>query len=421
LLLPTLAILVFLRLLLRSGGIYRRQALMLFSGSLLPLLTFFLEPAGINPVAPLDPVILVLNVSSLLYAVAIFRFRMLEVVPIGRDTAIERMASGVLVLDAQNRIADLNPAAGQVLALSRRATVGRPAGQALAAYPDLRQFLELQTVASTEITLQGPSQPRYFQVQASPLTHPGGFHLGRLILLQDVTEQRQAQAQLLEQRWAQATLQERELLAQELHDGLAQNLGFLNLQAQAAQLYLSSGQGQAAQDSLDRLAQVALEVQGDTRELIGDLLTISLPSEGFCSTLRHVVMRFEEQNGLHVSLDIEHDAEVDCDPSVLPPAFGVQLLRIVQEALANVRKHAGGPTQINVRLRAQAGQLQLTVQDNGAGFDPAQTGADGRRFGFQVMRQRAERIGGQLAVHSAPGQGTRVEVCVPLGEDTGTR
>ncbi len=163
--------------------------------------------------------------------------------------------------------------------------------------------------------------------------------------------------------------------------------------------------------------KVALEVQGDPRELIGNLLTISLPSEGFCSTLRHVVTRFEEQNGLHVSLEIEHAAEAGCDPSVLPPAVGVQLLRIVQETLANVRKHAGGPTQISVRLRAEAGQLQLTVQDNGAGFDPALAGADGKRFGLQVMRQRAARIGGQLAVHSAPGQGTRVEVRVPLASD----
>ena len=84
-LLPTLSVLLFLRLSLRSRGVYRRQALMLFIGAALPLLTFFLEPAGINPLAPLDPVILMWNVSSLLYALAIFRFHMLEVVPIGRE------------------------------------------------------------------------------------------------------------------------------------------------------------------------------------------------------------------------------------------------------------------------------------------------------------------------------------------------
>ena len=415
LLLPTLALLVFVGLLLRSRGIYRRQALILFIGSLLPMLTYFGEPAGINPIEPLDPVIIVQNVSSLLYFLAIFRFGMLEVVPIGRDTAIERMANGVLVLDAQNRIVDLNPAAGEVLALSRETTVGRPAWEALAAYPDLSKLLAQNATASTEITLERSNQPRTFQVQASPLTHPGGFHMGQLLLLQDVTEQRRAQAQALEQQWAQATQHERELLGQELHDGLAQSLAFLNVQAQATQIYLQSGQEEAVQASVVRLAEAARDLQGDTREMIGQLLTVSLPSEGFCTTLRQAVARFEQQNSLPVRLDIVHDADKACDPSVLPADAGVQLLRIVQEALANVRKHAGSPTQIHVELRATDGHLQLTVADNGNGFDPALSGSDGKRFGLQVMRQRAESIGARLAVQSAPGQGTRVQVSVPLG------
>jgi len=142
--------------------------------------------------------------------------------------------------------------------------------------------------------------------------------------------------------------------------------------------------------------------------------TISLPSEGLCSMLRPAVARFEEQNGLHVSLEFDGDVDAVCDPSALSPAAGVHLLRITQEALANVRKNAGSPSQIAVRLRAEAGQLELTIADNGAGFDPALPGAGGKHFGLQVMGQRAERIGGQMAVHSTPDQGTRVEVCVPL-------
>lgn len=413
-LLPTLAGLMFLRLLLRSGGIFRRQALMLLIGTALPLLTFFLEVARINPLAPLDPVILMWNVSSLLYALAIFRFRMLEVVPIGRDTAIERMANGVLILDAANRIVDLNPAAGEVLALSRGATIGQPAGQALAAYPDLSGLLEQKTSASVEVTLSRAGQPRYFQAQVSPLTHPGGFHLGQLILLQDVTDQRRAQAQMLAQQWAQATLQEREQLARELHDGLSQSLSFLNLQAQAAELYLGAEQHEVAQASLARLAEVSRKMQGDVRELIGNLLAVSLPSEGFCTTLHQIVTRFEQQNEMAVRLDIDSAAVALGDPGLLPAPTGVQLVRIVQEALANVRRHAGGPSQVSVQARVEAGQLLLAIADDGVGFDPGATGVPGEHFGLRVMRQRAAHIGGQLAVHSALGQGTRVEVRVPL-------
>ncbi len=415
LLLLGVALFVFLRLLLRSRGIHRRQALILFLGTLLPVLTYFLEPLGINPIAPLDPVMIVQNVSSTFYFLAIFRLGMLQAVPIGRDMAFERMDRGVLILDAEKHIVDLNLAASQVLALSKQAALGRPAGDVLAPYPELSRLLEQDGTASTEITLARDHDTRTFQAQASPLIHPGGFHMGQLLLLQDVTEQRRAQAQALERQWAQATLQERELLGQELHDGLAQSLAFLNLQAQAAQLQLQAGRNDAVEDSMVRLAEAARELQGDTRELIGQLLTVSLPSEGFCTTLRQVVDRFAQQNDLPVRLDIVHDADQACDPSVLPPATGVQLLRIVQEALANVRKHAGTPTQIHIELQAEPGQLRLTIADNGNGFDPALVNQQSKRFGLQVMRQRAERIGAQLAVQSTPGQGTRVQVSVPLG------
>jgi two-component system nitrate/nitrite sensor histidine kinase NarX len=85
--------------------------------------------------------------------------------------------------------------------------------------------------------------------------------------------------------------------------------------------------------------------------------------------------------------------------------------------LANVRKHAGAPDQIGVRLRADAGQLRLAITDNGVGFDQALPGIGAKHFGLEVMRQRAARIGGQLAVHSTPGEGTRVEVSIPVGEE----
>jgi PAS domain S-box-containing protein len=378
-----------------------------------------LELADIHPLAPLDPVILMWNVSSLLYAVAIFRFHMLEVVPIGRDTAIERMANGVLVLDAQDRIVDLNPAAGEVLALSPVAAVGRPVGQVLAAYPELSRLLDQKTTASAEITLPRAGAPRTFQMQASPLTHPYGFHLGRLIMLQDVTEQRQAQAQMLAQQWAQAVLQEREQLAHELHDGLSQSLTFLNMQAQTCLRYLDADQPGAARAHLARLAEASREMQGDMRELIGDLLVVSLPSEGFCATLSQIVAQYERQSEITVRLQIDSSAEPLCEPNRLPPAVGVQLIRIVQEALANVRKHAGSPDKIGVNLRVETGQLRLAIADNGAGFDPDAIGAEREHFGLKVMRQRADRVGGRLAVQSAPGEGTRVEVCVPLGRGRG--
>jgi len=384
------------------------------------------------------------------YAIALFGFRIFDPIPAARRAVIAQMRTGVLVLDPEGRVAGLNPAAERIFGLPAKQAMGRPVRELLPAYPggpladpagaeieislpvrgwipapnglEARPFAGVTTAEARHPRESGAQDDggvgqavRQYALQISPLSDWRGLEAGRLLLLRDVTEQKRAQAQILEQQWAQATLQERELLAQELHDGLAQNLGFLNLQGQAATLYLRSGQGEAAQQSLDRLTKVALEMQGDTRELIGELLTVSLPSEGLCSVVRQAVTRFEKQTGLPVCLEMPEDLEAVCGSSALPPAAGVQLLRILQESLANVRKHAGCPTHIGVRLSTEAGQLQMTIADNGTGFDPAVARAGGKHFGLQVMAQRAERVGGHLAVHSAPGQGTCVEVCVPLG------
>ena len=373
---------------------------------------------GVQP----DPLNLALVIVFGTYAIALFGFRIFDPLPAARRTAIEQMQEGMVVFDTGWQALSLNPAAEHILATPAARARGKTWSELLPACPDPSRCLEPGT-DPVEIRLpekhgddvETGTEGRRYALALSVLHDHRDLLAGYLLLLRDVTERRRAETQRLEQQWAEATLQERELLAQELHDGLAQNLGFLNLQAQAASLYLRSGQDEVARQSLDRLAEAASAMQGDTRDLIGDLLTVSLPSEGLCGALRQAVARFEDQTELHVSLTLAEDVDAVSRSSALPPAAGVQLLRILQEALANVRKHAGRPSQIGVQLMVEYGQLRMTVTDNGPGFDPAVAGAGGQHFGLQVMAQRAERIGGQLAVHSNHGHGTRVEVCVPLG------
>jgi PAS domain S-box-containing protein len=355
-----------------------------------------------------------LAIPSVMYAIALFGFRIFSPIGLAQQAVLAQMRDGVLVLDAESRVVELNPAAQQILGSSERRAIGSPIRDLLPSYEQMREVPNAMEAGETEISLEMQAQTRYYAPAVSPLKDWRGLAVGRLLLLHDVTEQRRAQAQALQQMWAEATLQERALLAQELHDGLAQSLGFLNLQAQAAQIYLQRGRTEAAQESLDRLAQGALEVQDDTRDLIDNLLAFSAPSLSLCSAIRQAVARFSEQSGHPVRLEIPDDLEAICNPEALGPAAGVQILRIVQEALTNVRKHAGSPTRVDVALHAKADHLMLAIADDGAGFDPSVPGTGGKHYGLQVMRQRAERIGGRLTVRSAPGQGTRVEVCMPL-------
>lgn len=358
----------------------------------------------------------------IMYAIALFGFRILDPLPAARKVAIAQMREGMVVFDAQWRVASLNPAAASMVSTSAAHARGKTLAELLPDFADLSERMADTAPDAVEINLGTGEEARCYALNASLLKDFRGLPIGRLLLLRDVTERRQAQAQVLEHQWARAILQEREQLAHELHDGLSQSLAFLNLQAQTTQVYLRAGQGEAAQNSLARLAEVSREMQDDMRELIGNLLAVMLPSEGFCSALRQAVARFEGQTGLAIALEIVGDVEAACDPAILSPAKGVQLLRILQEALTNVRKHAGAPSQVNVQLRAESGQVYLTIADTGRGFDPELPDPAGKHFGLQVMRQRAARIGGQIAIHSGRDEGTRVEVCVPLTSDKkGTR
>ena len=122
------------------------------------------------------------------------------------------------------------------------------------------------------------------------------------------------------------------------------------------------------------------------------------------------VKQFGESTGMTVSVDWRIAGE----SLELPPAAEVQLLRIVQEALANVRRHAAA-RNLRIAAAVEGGAFVLTVEDDGHGFDPDGRSRDGRpRFGLRTMAERAKAVGGTLAVESGPGAGTRVRVAVPL-------
>jgi signal transduction histidine kinase len=232
-----------------------------------------------------------------------------------------------------------------------------------------------------------------------------------LILLDDVTDQKQAQAQLLEQQRALATLHERDRLARELHDTLGQVLGYIKMQAAVAETYLERDQPLEAKCRLVRLTAAARDAQADVREyILGTRAGVS-SEVPLVPALQDYLRQFGENFGIATELNVSPELA----DFVFDPMAGAQLLRIIQEALTNVRKHARAH-RVEVRIAVGEGRAEAAVQDDGAGFDPAAVqSTGGRRFGLQVMRERAEEVGGAVQVHSAPGEGTRVVITVPLG------
>jgi nitrate/nitrite-specific signal transduction histidine kinase len=210
---------------------------------------------------------------------------------------------------------------------------------------------------------------------------------------------------------ALAITEEREWIAREMHDSLAQVLGYVNTKAQAAQLLLDRDQPQQAAAHIGQLAEAARAAYADVREGILGLRTSLGGEQSFVETLTAYLDRWRDQSGVGVDLAV---VPPDCVESGLSPSAEVQLLRIVQEALANVRKHSGA-RHARVSLHHAPGGLDVIVEDDGAGFEPSTLGRSGHpRFGLATMRERAEAVGGTFDVASSPAWGTRVIVHLPF-------
>ncbi len=206
---------------------------------------------------------------------------------------------------------------------------------------------------------------------------------------------------------ALAVAEERVRIAREMHDGMAQVLAYVNTKAQAVKEYLHQQRTADAEAQLEQLAAAAREVYVDVREDILGLRTDLRPGRSLEHALREFLGRWESQSGIAASLRVDGDVR-------LPPIVELQLLRIIQEALTNIRKHSRA-TRAEIEISQSDGKCLAQVTDDGAGFDPsAKHRADFPRFGLAIMRERAESIDGELVLSSEPGKGTRVRIAVPL-------
>jgi signal transduction histidine kinase len=389
-------------------------------GQAFPRAGYFFVDLMPEYVSPAQALIILSNFTALTYFIAIYYFKILQITPVARDVVVNTMPYATIVLDTTNRVVDYNPAARTLPSLIGKIKVGQPASRVFNDWWNQLSCMIGIPSSSNEITIHADLGHLHYKIQSIPLLQPNGWRIGQIFIIEDITRLWQIQQQQAQMMWAQAAFQEREQLANELHDGLSQDLAFLNLQAQTAQLYLERGQNEAAKESLTRLTSVADVIQENTREFISILLHEKLPVENFFGAMQQIVKNFETRASLSVNLEIQTDGYQtgngkDClGPTQLAPSVAVQLVRITQEALANVQKHAKGASEVKVLLKASDEEVLLTVEDDGEGFDPSAVEGNGQHFGLQVMRSRAERIGGQVFFDSRLGKGTRVQVCAPL-------
>ena len=198
---------------------------------------------------------------------------------------------------------------------------------------------------------------------------------------------------------------ERQRISQDMHDGLNQLLIGALLELKSGRERLRANELTLAEASLEQVAEVLRRMENEIKQIIYDLRPPSLDALGLVPSLRRYAERFAQYTGVPCIVQANGEAVR------LPPDTEIGLYRIMQEALQNVSVHAGA-RRAEVTVGFTPSAVTLAVADDGRGFDPNDARRDG--VGLLGMRERAESLGGRLTIHTAPGQGTCVNLAVPI-------
>ena len=206
-----------------------------------------------------------------------------------------------------------------------------------------------------------------------------------------------------------AVEEDRQRIAREMHDGLAQLIGYVNVKTGAVRRLIDTGKVQEASKELEDLERAARSAYADVREGILGLRVITQTEGGLVAALKAYAEQFEQQSVFHIDVATKFGQR----ELKFTAAAEIQLIRVVQEALSNVRKHSGARAAA-IHIAVTDTTMSLSIRDDGTGYGSAsQSGSDGPRFGLKIMHERAQSLGGSIEFESEPGKGTTVLVTVP--------
>jgi signal transduction histidine kinase/predicted hydrocarbon binding protein len=276
-----------------------------------------------------------------------------------------------------------------------------------ALYPEFRQPTDCPIRSWLGVPLR--VQERCIGMITVDREQPGGYTEEEVRLASafaDLAALSLENARLYQQAEQLAVVRERERMARDLHDAVTQSLYSLTLFTEAAQRLVGTGEQERLGEYIARLGETAQQALKDMRLLIHQWRPSALEREGLVGALQQRLNAVEGRAGMDARLLVNGTFE-------LPAPLEEGLYRIAEEALNNALKHATA-TSVRVWLRAEGNRVELEVADNGRGFDPDAMDDTGG-MGLANMRQRAERLGGSLTVHSSLGEGTTLKASLPMG------
>ncbi|MBN1933550.1 MAG: PAS domain-containing protein [Anaerolineae bacterium] len=421
---------ILIRFALRTFRLYRLQALLLVLGACAVLIPNILGTLKITQVSYMFVGFMLM---ALLYGQAIFRYRLLNLAPVARHTLVDNMSDGMLVVDAQEKIVDLNPAMARFLEATAGAPIGHPVWDFLPPDADWETWLRAPAGAQATLNLARPNGSFTYDLQVSLLYDRLGHVSGRMAVLHDITERQQA-AEALERYAQELESRNAELdtfahtVAHDLKNPLSTVVGYSDYlvsrydrtsdEKRLDVLNTITRQGQRMGSIIDELLLLASLRQYDS---------VALGPLNMATIVTDIMER--------LALAIEEKQAQIALPETWPVALGYAawVEEIWANYLSNAIKYGGDPPHVALGWEALDGEFRFWVRDNGAGlsleeqgrlFTPFtrldQVSAKGHGLGLSIVRRISEKLGGQVGVTSTPGAGSTFWFTLPASEKKDT-
>jgi signal transduction histidine kinase len=278
-------------------------------------------------------------------------------------------------------------------------------------YDDEHEQLLMTYAAQVAIVIRNAQL--YVQLKSAneKLEHKVDLRTRQLEEAKEALADKAAKLQVLLTETFDVQERERQRIAQDMHDGMNQLLIGAMLELKSAHQRLANENLSQAEDSLQTVQTILRRVEQEIKHVIYDLRPPTLDALGLAPAVRRYAERFEGYTGIPCKVAIFGE------PRRLRPSVEIGVYRLLQEALQNVSSHAQA-AQVEAIVAFAPQKLKLTILDNGCGFDLVQVESNGNgRLGLLGMRERAESLGGRIAIETAVGTGTRVELVVPIEEE----
>jgi len=421
----------FMRLFAGHGGAYRRRLIALIVGTLIPIAANVVYVFGFSPVRGLDLTPFAFAIAACVYAVTLFWFGFFDIVPVARHTLVEKMSDGIVVLDAESRIVDVNPAALAILQTNATQAIGRQLADV---------WLEWKNVAGNDRHLETKIQERWLDIDVAPIRDPGGRETGRLVVMRDTTERNQTQAEL-------KALYERERsLRQDLEAEIGKRTVYTRALVHELRTPLTAViaaaellEAEEKNPSLAALARTVTNSAASLNRRIGELVELARGETGMlkaypepadiAALLADIVNEMAPvASGKGLSLALKTATPL---PAVMIDEDRIR--QVMANLLSNAFKYAGSG-EVVVRASPEGnGNVLVQVQDSGRGMDEEQLqhlfdpywrkaqnreAFDGMGIGLSLSKILVELHGGRIWAESTPGKGTVLSFTVPVARES---